>query len=311
MSSEEPTVERRSRSLSVLIISYNTGELLDACLTSLRPQIGPDREVVVLDNASPDGSADLVEVRHGWVRLVRSETNLGFAAGCNAAARVAAGDAILLLNPDTEVHPGALDAICDFARRRPDGVLYGGRTVGPDGELDPRSCWAEPTVWSTACFALGLSTLFPGNRWLDPEAIGGWRRDTEREVGVVTGCLLLVSRDWWDRLGGFDERYFMYGEDVDLSIRARRAGGRPMITPRATVTHVVGAASVRSDKLVMLLNGKVTLARRYFGVVGGRAAVLLLLFGIWLRGWAWPALSRRPSGWSSAWRRRAEWRRGY
>jgi GT2 family glycosyltransferase len=121
-----------------------------------------------------------------------------------------------------------------------------------------------------------------------------------------------MHRDWWTRLGGFDERYFMYGEDVDLSMRARAAGGRVLITPDATVSHVVGASSSRPDKLVLLLTGKVTLARTHFGRLRGPLAVLMLVVGTFLRGRAWPTLTRRPaSAWSLAWERRREWIRGY
>lgn len=298
--------------LSVIIVSYRTPELLDACLTTLRPQVGPEREVIVLDNASGDESVEMVADRHPWVRLVASEVNLGFGRGCNEAARKASGRWILLLNPDTEARPDTLDNILDFARRRPDGRLYGGRTVDEQGVLAPHSCWAAPSVWSTACFALGLSTAFPRSRFFDPEAMGTYLRDHERRVDIITGCLLLIERDFWDQLSGFDERYFMYGEDADLSMRATAAGARPMVTPRATVAHVVGASSTRSDKLVLLLSGKVTLMTSHFSPASRRAAVGLLVLGTWLRGWAWPRLLRRPqSAWTIAWRRREEWVTGY
>ncbi len=307
--------------LSVVIVSYRVPELLLACLTSLVPQLLDGDEVVVVDNAGDDGTASLVRSAFPSVRLVSPGVNSGFGAGCNLGAAGAAGDLILLLNPDTVVHPGALAALRDVARRRPEAELWGGRTVSVNGALDPRSCWGLPTLWSRTCFALGLSALFRGSAVFDPESLGSWARDTEREVGMVTGCLLLITRSLWDRLGGFDERFFMYGEDTDLNLRARRLGARPRVTPTAVVTHVVGASSGRVDKRVLLLRGQVTLARTHRRRAASAYEVGALRLGVLLR--ATPGLLRSHSvvdgesstsvktSWTGAWRRRAEWLRGY
>src|SRR5204862_7187826 len=122
------------------------------------------------------------------------------------------------------------------------------------GAVDPKSCWGAPTLWSLVCFASGLSTLFPRTRLFDPESLGRWPRDTEQEVDIVTGCLLLTRRNVWDELGGFDERFWVYGEDADFCLRAAGRGWRPAITPRATVVHVVGASSASEyDKKDLVL----------------------------------------------------------
>ena len=148
-----------------------------------------------------------------------------------------------MLNPDAVMLPGCLPALLDLARREPEGGLFGGRIYSADGDVDPTSCWGRPTLWSTLCFATGLSTAFASSTRFNPEGIGAWPRDVERPVDIVSGCLLLAERGAWDRLGGFDERFFMYGEDFDLGIRAAQAGYRPMITPEAGITHVGGASS--------------------------------------------------------------------
>ena len=307
--------------LSVVIVSYRVPDLLLACLASLLPELVGSDEVVVVDNASGDGSAGRVRAAFPAVNVIESPVNLGFGAGCNLGVRNSTGTLVLLLNPDTVVHPGALAALRDVARRRPEAQLWGGRTVSPDGTLDPRSCWGLPTLWSRTCFALGLSAAFRGSAVFDPEALGGWARDTEREVGMLTGCLLLTTRVLWDRLGGFDERFFMYGEDTDLNLRARLRGARPMITPGATVTHVVGASSRRVDKRVLLLRGQVSLARTHRGRLGAAYEVGALRLGVAVR--AAPGLLRsssRPddeasdgpdSTWTGAWHRRSEWLTGY
>ena len=126
--------------------------------------------------------------------------------------------------------------------------LYGGRTLWPDGTVCPGSCWGKPSLWSLFCFSTLLSTVFKGSRVFDPESLGGWQRDTVREVDIVTGCLLLAPREVWDELGGFDERFFMYGEDGDLALRAAAsraaAGHHPgcghHARGRCLVRHAVG-----------------------------------------------------------------------
>ena len=304
--------------VSIVIVNFNTRSLLDSCLRSLPGASGSARtEVVVVDNASSDGSADLVAEHFPGVRLVRSASNVGFASGCNLGASRARGHYLLFLNPDTQARPGLVDALLDMAHRRPDAGVYGGRTLTVSGALDPKSCWALPSLWSTACFAFGLSTLFPRSRLFDPESMGQWQRDTESEVGMVTGCLLMITRELWRQLSGFDGRYFMYGEDADLNIRARRLGARPVITPHAVVTHVVGASAAPPERLVMLLRGKVTLARQHQGRLGAGVTTRLLLTGTALRALGSVTLQavrsddKRGGPWAHAWRERRAWRTGW
>ena len=298
---------------SVLIVTYRAAEAAIDCLTSLTPLTkGADSdaaaEIIVVDNASGDGTAERIAARFPQVTLIEAGENLGFARAVNLAAGHATGDVLVLLNPDTIVHDGAIGHLARFARANPDAGLVGGRTLTPAGELDPRSCWGAPSAWSMVCFATGLSMLFKRNRVLDPESLGRWERDSVREVGVVSGCLLAVRREVWDQLGGFDPSFFMYGEDVDLSLRAARLGYRPMITPRAVVTHIGGASSsVHVERLVLLMKGKVSLVARH-GPPAGRA---LLAAGVAVRAVASVAAGSRDKGWPALWRRRREWLDGY
>ena len=150
-------------------------------------------------------------------------------------------------------------------------AICGGRTLRPDGRLDPGSCWGAPTLWSLFCSRHGALERFKGTRIFDPESLGGWKRDSVRDVDIVTGCLLFVPKELWRDLGGFDPRFFVYGEDADLALRAAAAGVRRVITPEAVVTHEVGVSSAtRPDKLVLLFRGKVTLLRKHWGPVKSR-----------------------------------------
>jgi GT2 family glycosyltransferase len=248
-------------------------------------------------------------------RLLALRENLGFAGGVNRAAEEASGELLLLLNPDMEVHPGAVEALVEFAREHPEHGLIGGRTLDPDGTVNPGSCWGAPSLWSLFCFATLLSTAFKHSRLFDPESLGGWKRDTVREVDIVTGCLLLAPRALWHELGGFDTRFFMYGEDADLSFRARALGYRPAITPDAVVTHEIGVSSAtREDKLILLFRGKATLLRKHWRGLRLRLGLLLLKAGVGLRALL-AVLGRRTdsraAAWRQVWRERGDWLAGY
>jgi len=305
-------------SLSIVIVSYNTREIALACVRSVFEQTTRTPfELLVIDNASADGSADAVEAEfEGRLRLMRSADNLGFARANNEAAKDARGELLLLLNPDTVVLDAAIEKLLAFAEAHPDAGIWGGRTLFPDRSLNPTSCWNRMTPWSVFCQATGLSKAFPRVPLLNPEAVAAWWTGGPRRVDIVSGCFFLIRRDLWDRLGGFDPSFFMYGEEADLCLRARALGARPMVTPDAVIIHLGGASErVRADKLVRLLKAKAMLVRRH---VGGPAwlSVGLLALWSWSRAFAWaiearvspsPARRAAASAWTETWRRRREW----
>lgn len=315
---------RQAPEASIIVISYNTCEMTLACLASVYAQTTGTFEMVVVDNASTDGSAEAIRAQFPQVRLLAERVNHGFAAAHHVAVPHCRAPWLLLLNPDTVVLDGALDRLMAFRRQRPEAGIWGGRTVFADGSLNPASCWRRQTLWSLFCRASGLAVIFRGSALFNPEAYVGWPRDTVREVDIVTGCLFLISRETWDRLGGFDPVFVMYGEEADLCLRARKIGLRPMITPDAVIIHYGGASEkVRTDKLVRLLRAKAELVKRHF-VPGTRVLGLVLLA-------AWPAsrllvlsvlsvlsgLTDRPrfrdssTAWRTVWQRRREWRHGF
>lgn len=251
--------------LSIMIVSYNTREMTLECLRSLDRET--DRalyEVILVDNLSTDGSADAIAAEFPWVKLIRSERNLGFAGGNNLAAKEARGEFLLLLNPDTVVLDRAVERLLAFARRTPEAKIWGGRTLFGDRRLNPASCWARPTGWSLFCIATGLAKVFKNTGLFNPEAFGGWDRSNERQVDIVSGCFLLLERSTWEALGGFDPAFFMYGEEADLCLRAHRMGAKPRVTPEATIVHYGGASEkARADKLVRLFKAKRLLFERH------------------------------------------------
>ena len=319
---ETPTPSSSASALpavSVIIVSYNTKDLTLECLRSLFAETTRHTfEVLVVDNCSTDGSAEAIEAEFGSrVRLIKSTTNLGFAGANNEAATLAKADLILLLNPDTVVLDGAIDNLLDFAAEHPDARIWGGRTLFPDRSLNPSSCWHKQTLWSLLAQAIGLTSLCRNNPICNPEAYGGWARDTIRQVDIVSGCFLLITRALWEQLDGFHPAFFMYGEEADLCLRAKRLGAKPMVTPRATIIHYGGASeTVRSDKLVRLLKAKALLIRRHMPPAVRWLA--LLLFAAWPASRAFglavrtllkgsKADTHAARAWAAAWQRRHEW----
>ena len=306
--------------LSIFVVSYNTRELTRRCLHSiLEAGIGVESEILLVDNASADGSAEMVEREFPWVRLLRSDVNLGFAAGNNLARQAARGERFLLLNPDTRVQRGAIDRLLEFSIAHPEAGITGGRTLNDDGSLDPWSCRGRPTPWSMLCQATGLTTAFRMHPLFDPSGLGPWQRDSVREVDVVVGCFLMITRELWDELGGFDPAFFMYGEETDLCLRARARGFRPMFTPDAAIVHH-GAASEPSEphKLVRLFEAHVTLFRKHWSPPTRRFGVLMLkLWALsrWVGGGVLGLAGHAGAGarsrvWGEVWRQRALWQNG-
>jgi N-acetylglucosaminyl-diphospho-decaprenol L-rhamnosyltransferase len=307
--------------LTVVIVSYNTRIMTLKALETLYQHTHATRfDCVVLDNASSDGSADAIASAFPQVQLIRAPQNLGFARGNNLAALDCASDYVLLLNPDTELQDEAIDRLIDFARLYPKAGIWGGRTVFANGALNIASCWARPTLVSLLFKATGVSTALTKNRFFNPEAYGGWARDTVRQVDIVVGCFLLIEASLWRRLGGFSPKYFMYGEDADLCLRARAFGYHPMITPNAQIVHHVGASTSRTEaKAIAVMTSRASLIRDHWPKSHRGAGIFLM--------WLWSAtryLATRPliasnradrraraAHWAAVWTARKLWLQGY
>jgi GT2 family glycosyltransferase/pimeloyl-ACP methyl ester carboxylesterase len=299
--------------VSIIIVSYNTRELTLECLRSLyRETEGVFFEVLVVDNASKDGSAQAIADEFEHVRLMSLEENAGFGGGCNLAAREARGQYLLFLNPDTVVLNGAVQKLVACARRYPEAGLYGGRTYWGDRSLNPTSCWRRPTPWSAFCRAVGLDAIFRSSALFDPESYGRWQRDSDREVDIITGCLLLVEHQAWAKLRGFDPMFFQRGEDADLSLRAWTLGYRPRICPEAEIIHYGGQSErVLPDKVIRNLKAKQMLFDRFWSPGGARFGSLMQKLWVLTRYLAWRLAGHREklATYREVWQRRREFGR--
>lgn len=267
--------------LSVVVVSYNSRAYLPACLGSLLPQVRALRgEVIVVDNASTDGSPEVVRQFSG-VRLVESAVNVGFVRAVNQALKLAQGRFILILNPDTEVRPGAVGTLVRFMAEHPRVGLAGPKLLYPDGTVQP-SRRRFPGLAVLLTEGTFIQWHFPG--------LGIFRRfycqdlpaDIPQPVDWVTGACMLVRREAVEQVGPMDERFFMYSEELDWCRRLWSAGWQVYYVPGAEVVHQE-AASSRQDPVRQRVNfyaSRWKYAAKYYGPVVGVLLRGFLLFGL-------------------------------
>jgi N-acetylglucosaminyl-diphospho-decaprenol L-rhamnosyltransferase len=235
----------RQPTVTVAIVSWNTRDLLGACLASLRSAVEDEiADVWVFDNASTDGSAEMVRRDFPQASLIASRENLGFGAGVNAIAARTRTPWLVAANADVAFAPGALETLIQEAEAHPEAGALAPRLILPDGSTQ-HSAYAFPTIPYTLAFVTGLGRLSRrlARRW----CIGpGFDPDEAREVPWAVGAALLVRRDAWDQVGGFDDAQWMYAEDLDLGWRLRRAGWRTRYVPGARVAHAESAATAQA-----------------------------------------------------------------
>jgi N-acetylglucosaminyl-diphospho-decaprenol L-rhamnosyltransferase len=272
--------------VSVVIVSYESRALLERCLAALAADDShsANREVIVVDQASQDGTAAWLESERPDVRLVALPENVGFGAGNNRGAALAEGRWLLLLNSDAFVNPGAIDELVRFAEARPAIGAVGPRLLWPDGRLQ-RSCRRFPTVFRLATEYLYLRKLMPRSRILNGFYCGEFEHDEARRVDWLTGACVLVRRDLFEQLGGFDEQFFLYSEEVDLLYRSSQLGAETWFDPAAAVVHVWGGTAARASAFVLEEQARSHV--RYLDKHRSRAtaarARLVLLAGLRLR----------------------------
>ena len=233
--------------LSIVIVSWNVREDLRECLQSLLKDEGSrlesgEIEIIIVDNASTDGTAEMVNLEFPQVKLLVNLQNLGYTKANNIGINHSRGKYILLLNPDTVVHQGALQALIDCAESHPEVGIIGAKLLNPDGSVQ-RSARSFPDIGAGLFRNTFLGRLFPNNPFVRRYLLEDFGYDEVREVDWVSGAAMLVRRDLIERIGGLDERFWAYCEDVDLCWRAWQAGYKVLFCPNAVITHKVGRSS--------------------------------------------------------------------
>jgi N-acetylglucosaminyl-diphospho-decaprenol L-rhamnosyltransferase len=302
----------RRPNIGICIVTHNNNGGIGDCLASLKSRWS-NLSIRMEGDASVAGTVDRVQRTEPCAKIGRNAVNRGFAASVN---RLAADfgeeiDYLLLINPDLELAADAIDQLIAASLASEAEAIVGGRTMRHDGSIDPTSCLAEPSLWQSTAFALGLRR-WPGCKWLDPDALGAWRQTGIRAVPVLTGAMLLISRRLWQRVGGFDEQYFLYGEGIDFCIGAKSLSDAMLFTGFARCVHRGGASSASdAQRGLAILRGSVSLCRRHLPPLRGRLARFLLLGGVALRAMAETSGVVSTGTWRDLWRNRDIWRRGW
>jgi hypothetical protein len=225
--------------VSIVIVNWNAKEFLRDCLGSIADQTRSPHETIVVDNASQDGSAEMVRREFPDVVLIANPDNRGFAAANNQGIAVARGRYLLLLNPDTVILDGAIDKTVAFADARP-GIGCVGCQVLEDERTIQQTCAGFPSPLNILLSLTQLPALFPRSRFFGRQWMGWWDRKSEREVDVVSGMYMLIPRAVIDDVGALDEDYFVYAEEADLCYRMARRGYPRVFTPCARIVHREG-----------------------------------------------------------------------
>ena len=296
--------------ISVVIVGWNARRYLELCLESLAA--APPRrsmEILVVDNASVDGTSEMIESRFPHVKLIKSTENLGFAKGNNVAIRQCEGRYIALVNPDVIVFPGCLDTLADFLDQNPKVGNVGPRILNPDRTLQS-SCRRFPTLWNNFCSATGLAAKFTNSRFFAGEHMFYFPHDRTLTVDVLVGCFSMIRRETFDAVGLLDEGLFMYGDDVDWCRRCWKAGWQVVFYPGAEAIHDRGKITapypvrfaVAQQRSVIYYWTK---HHGFFGVLGIRSIMLFrhllrytfaALSGLASRGRAQADVSKQVSG---------------
>jgi GT2 family glycosyltransferase len=223
--------------ISVVIVGWNAKQYLELCLASLADAT-PRRstETIVVDNASSDGTAEMIEARFPNNRLIRNSENFGFSKGSNVGIRESQGRYIALVNPDVIVLPGCLDALADFLDQNPKVGNVGPRIFNPDMSQQ-NTCQRFPTLWNNFCSATGLARAFKRSRFFAGEEMLYFPHDRTLPVDVLVGCFSMIRRDTFDDVGLLDEKLFMYSDDLDWCRRCWKAGWQVVFFPGASSIH--------------------------------------------------------------------------
>jgi len=268
--------------LSIIIVNWNTRDLLARCLDSVESTVEAPHEIMVVDNASEDGSAEMVQRRYSNVEMIMNDRNLGFAAANNQGLRRARGDFLMIVNSDLELLPGSAAGMMDFMKKHPDVGMVGPKLISPDGTVQVNG-QRFPTFIREV---LGLTRLYRNRfirEWHDMN-LGPLRTDfrVDAEVDALAGACLLTTRAVVDVVGLLDERFFMYYEDVDWCLRVKQAGWRVYYLGDVGVIHVASQSAIKyglPKANAVLFASQYLYWRKHHGLL--RAAILRLL-SYWL-----------------------------
>ncbi|MCA0454114.1 MAG: glycosyltransferase family 2 protein [Chloroflexi bacterium] len=271
--------------LSIIIVNWNGKDLLAKCLRCVESTVKRvSYETVVVDNASTDGSQDMVRRDFPNVKLIANKDNVGFATANNQAMKVVEGRYVLLLNSDAFVHENTLDTMVTFMDEHPQAGMSSCKLLYEDGSLQ-RSCATFPTLATEFYIALGLDKLFPKSKVFGKYLMTDWDYDTTRQVDVIMGAFMMVRRELISKIGMMDEAFFMYSEEVDWCYRFKQAGSTVYFYPDVTCVHLWGGSSkaVKVESLLRLYRARVQFFRKHYGRLSAFLYKMILGFNALVR----------------------------
>jgi GT2 family glycosyltransferase len=236
------------KDLSIIIVNYNVKEFVENLLNSIdKARQNLSLEIFVVDNASDDGSVDVIKEKFPYVTLIANKTNIGFGAANNLALSKAAGKYLLLINPDTIVKEDTFVRMIGFFEKHPDAGVAGCKVLNSDGTLQLACRRSFPGPWTSFTKVTGLSALFPGSRLFARYNLTYLDENKTHEVDAVSGSFMMMRRETYNKVGGFDEQFFMYGEDIDLCYRTQKAGYKVFYVHETEIIHYKGESTKRSS----------------------------------------------------------------
>ncbi|MEJ7911643.1 MAG: glycosyltransferase [Chitinophagaceae bacterium] len=271
--------------LSIIIVNYNVKHFLEQCLYAVERSLCGNVEIIVVDNNSNDGSVPYLQPRFPTVQFIRNRNNLGFAKACNQGFRVATGTYILFLNPDTIIAEDSLSTCISFFERTPLAGAVGVRMIDGGGRFLKESKRSFPGPLTSLFKLGGLARLFPRSKFFSRYHLGHLAEDRTHEVDVLAGAFMMIRKDVLERTGSFDETFFMYGEDVDLSYRIQKIGYKNYYLPETTIVHFKGESTKRGslNYVRMFYSAMSIFVQKHYG--GARAGIFynLIRLAIWFR----------------------------
>ena len=272
--------------ISVIIVNYNVKHFLEQCLYSVQKAIaGINAEVIVVDNNSADNSLEYLKPIFPRVRFIANEENTGFAKACNRGSSLASGKYILFLNPDTIVAEDSFSKSISFFDNNPDAGGLGIKMIDGAGNFLKESKRSFPSPVTSLFKLFGLSLLFPKSKTFARYHLGHLDNNKTHEVDVLSGAYMMIKKEVLDTIGGFDETFFMYGEDVDLSYRIQKAGYKNYYFADSCIVHFKGESTKKGSMnyVRMFYTAMSKFVSKHYG--GSRAGIFnaLIHLGIWLR----------------------------
>ncbi len=265
--------------LSIIIVNYNVKEFLENLLNSIVPAtVGIETEIFVIDNASSDGSKDIIEQKFPHVKCVWNRENLGFAKANNIGLKMATGKNILLLNPDTILNENTLKVMISFMDNHAEVGMAGCKILNPDGTLQLACRRGFPGPWTSFCKVSGLSNLFPQSRLFARYNLTYRDENQSYEVDAISGSFMMIRKEVYDAIGGLDEDFFMYGEDLDLCYRVQKAGYKVYYVHETQIIHFKGESTKRSsvNDTANFYNAMRLFVRKHFAAYLFVEAILML-----------------------------------